>query len=46
MSLFRWKRTPEGTVVERFGKRVLEFVAVQKQDRLEWALPGVSDYLK
>lgn len=36
----RWKRTPEGTVVERFGKRVLEFVAVQKQDRLEWALPG------
>ena len=43
MSSFRWKRTPDGTVVERFGKCVLEFVAVQRQDSLEWALPEVCD---
>lgn len=36
----RWKKTPEGTVVERFGKSVLEFVAIQRRDCLEWALPG------
>ncbi|KAL9987179.1 hypothetical protein ACROYT_G001438 [Oculina patagonica] len=35
----RWKRTPDGTLVERFGKCVLEFVAVQRRDSLEWALP-------
>ena len=38
----RWKKTPEGTVMERFGKSVLEFVAIQRRDNLQWALPGVS----
>ena len=42
---FRWKRTPEGKLMERLGKNVLEFVAIQRQDTLEWALPGVCDYL-
>ncbi|XP_073244598.1 transient receptor potential cation channel subfamily M member-like 2 isoform X3 [Porites lutea] len=36
----RWKKTPEGTVMERFGKSVLEFVAIQRRDNLQWALPG------
>lgn len=36
----RWKRTQDGAVVERFGKCVLEFVAVQRRETLEWALPG------
>lgn len=36
----RWKRTQDGAVVERFGKCVMEFVAVQLRDTLEWALPG------
>ncbi|CAH3165376.1 unnamed protein product [Porites lobata] len=36
----RWKKTPKGTVMERFGKSVLEFVAIQRQDNLQWALPG------
>ena len=40
-SPFRWKRTPDGTLVERFDKRVLEFVALQRRDTLEWALPEV-----
>ena len=31
--------------MERLGKNVLEFVVIQKQDTLEWALPGVCDYL-
>lgn len=39
----RWKKTPEGTVMERFGKSVLEFVAIQRRDNLQWALPGVSE---
>ena len=38
----RWKKIPEGTVMERFGKSVLEFVAIQRRDNLQWALPGVS----
>ena len=41
LSPFRWKRTPDGTLVERFEKRVLEFVALQRQDTLEWVLPEV-----
>ena len=41
LSPFRWKRTPDGTLVERFDKRVLEFVALQRRDTLEWALPEV-----
>ena len=42
----RWKRTQDGAVVERFGKCVMEFVAVQLRDTLEWALPGVRNYGK
>lgn len=39
----RWKKTTEGTVMERFGKSVLEFVAIQRRDNLQWSLPGVSE---
>lgn len=36
----RWKRTSKGKLVERFGKHVLEVVTIQRQDSLEWVLPG------
>ena len=39
---FRWKRDPAGNVVQKEGCRVAQFIAVQRRDNNEWALPGVS----
>jgi len=36
----RWKRDSSGEKIIRDGKPVLEFVAIQRTDCSEWALPG------
>ncbi|XP_005093921.1 ADP-ribose pyrophosphatase, mitochondrial isoform X2 [Aplysia californica] len=37
----RWKRDDNGKVVkDANGKQILEFIAVQRRDNGEWALPG------
>lgn len=38
---FRWKRTSAGVMLDG-GKKVLEFVAIQRRDNSQWAIPGVS----
>ena len=38
---FRWKRTSAGVMLDG-GKKVLEFVAIQRKDNSQWAIPGVS----
>ena len=43
MNAFRWKRDPSGKIVEKEGRQVAQFVAVQRRDNNEWALPGVSE---
>jgi len=35
----RWKRSSSGIVLDK-GKRVLEFVAIQRKDNHQWAIPG------
>ncbi|XP_028404438.1 transient receptor potential cation channel subfamily M member 2-like isoform X2 [Dendronephthya gigantea] len=35
----RWKMTSSGALIEH-GKKVLEFVAIQRKDNQEWAIPG------
>ena len=41
--LNRWKRTADGSIMtDETGKRVLEFVAIQRRDNSQWAIPGVS----
>ena len=37
---FRWKRTSAGLKLDG-GKKVLEFVAIQRKDNSQWAIPGV-----
>ena len=37
----RWKRDDKGkVVVHEDGRRILEFVAIQRRDTKEWAIPG------
>lgn len=36
----RWKRNARGIVMEN-DKKVLEFVAIQRRDNHQWAIPGV-----
>ena len=40
----RWKRTSGGVLLDG-GKKVLEFVAIQRKDNSQWAIPGVSSGL-
>lgn len=35
----RWKRTSAGIMLDG-GKKVLEFVAIQRKDNSQWAIPG------
>ena len=35
----RWKRANSGIVLDK-GKRVLEFIAIQRKDNHQWAIPG------
>lgn len=35
----RWKRTSGGVLLDG-GKKVLEFVAIQRKDNSQWAIPG------
>lgn len=37
----RWKRNEKGEKVQKDGKYILEFVAIQRTDNKEWAIPGV-----
>ena len=42
--LTRWKRTADGSIMtDETGKRVLEFVAIQRRDNSQWAIPGVGN---
>lgn len=36
----RWKRTSSGIMLDNNGKRVLEFIAIQRRDNQQWAIPG------
>ena len=36
----RWKRNSAGVVMSN-GKKVLEFVSIQRKDNNQWAIPGV-----
>eukprot|EP00043_Microstomoeca_roanoka_P012869 m.125275 g.125275 ORF g.125275 m.125275 type:complete len:1533 (-) comp15614_c1_seq2:98-4696(-) len=36
----RWKRAADGSILERDGRKVLEFVAIQRIDNGMWAIPG------
>lgn len=38
----RWKRSCGGDKILKDGKPVLQFVAVERKDNGEWAIPGVS----
>lgn len=40
--IWRWKIDGKGDKVLKNGKPVLEFVAIQRRDTNEWAIPGVS----
>ena len=40
----RWKRDSDGGKVEKDGLPVAQFIAVQRRDNKEWALPGVSAF--
>ncbi|EGD81237.1 Nudt9 protein [Salpingoeca rosetta] len=40
MVVTRWKRAPDGSILQRDGKKVLEFVAIQRMDNNMWAIPG------
>lgn len=42
----RWKRDPKGKVMTdiKTKKPLLEFIAIQRRDSGEWAIPGVSNY--
>lgn len=37
---FRWKRSDDGKVIEKEGKKVLEFVCIERTDGGGWAIPG------
>ena len=45
----RWKRDSKGSIVyqrregEDYSKPVLQFVAIQRRDTKQWALPGVRE---
>ncbi|XP_033624226.1 transient receptor potential cation channel subfamily M member-like 2 isoform X2 [Asterias rubens] len=36
----RWKKNSDGVIIEDNGQKVLEFVAVQRKDNQQWAIPG------
>lgn len=36
----RWKRDQQGNIVENKGHPVAQFMAVQRRDNMEWAIPG------
>ncbi|XP_071824925.1 transient receptor potential cation channel subfamily M member-like 2 isoform X3 [Apostichopus japonicus] len=36
----RWKRDRNGEVMKEDGKPVLEFIAIQRRDNQQWAIPG------
>ena len=41
----RWKRSNTGSIVERDGLRVLEFVCIKRKDgNKDWAIPGRSPH--
>ena len=38
---FRWRKTADGMKSEDNGLMVLEFIAIQRKDNQQWAIPGV-----
>ena len=38
--ILRWKKEGKGKVFKRDGKPVLQFVAIERKDPKEWAIPG------
>ena len=46
--VYRWKRDRKtGEIMKVAGKKKLEFLAIQRTDNKEWAIPGVrtSQYM-
>ena len=37
-----FKRNEEGQPENKEGKKIIEFIAIQRRDNNEWAIPGVS----
>ena len=46
IALHRWKRKPDGSILTDEEKPVLEFIAIQRVDNQQWAIPGVSQHFK
>lgn len=42
----RWKRDVNGQIIEENQKRVLEFIAIKRQDVDEWSVTGVSVFFR
>eukprot|EP00730_Choanoeca_flexa_P005209 TRINITY_DN11904_c0_g1_i7.p1 TRINITY_DN11904_c0_g1~~TRINITY_DN11904_c0_g1_i7.p1 ORF type:complete len:1110 (+),score=209.84 TRINITY_DN11904_c0_g1_i7:56-3331(+) len=40
----RWRRTERGRILERGGRPVLEFLAIERRDGEGWAIPGSFHY--
>ena len=45
VNAFRWKRDSNGEKVTNGDKPVAQFIAVQRRDNNEWAIPGVSEII-
>ena len=43
--MFRWKRTESGDVIKKDGRPMLQFIAIERSDSGEWAIPGVSEII-
>ena len=41
----RWKRTDSGEIIKKDGRPLLQFVAIERGDSGEWAIPGVRRFL-
>ena len=45
VNAFRWKRDSNDEIVKNGDKPVAQFIAVQRRDNNEWAIPGVSEII-
>jgi len=46
LTFCRWKRDDKRNVIVQGGKPVLQFIAIQRKDTKEWAIPGVRIYFR
>ena len=45
VNAFRWKRDSNDEIVKNGDKPVAQFIAVQRRDNNEWAIPGVREII-